>query len=449
MHVVIAGFGKEGQASLDYYLKLGAKVTVVDEQPIQPADLPVGVDSKTGPDCFRQLDQLQADLIIRSAGLAPYKLKTNAKIWSATNEFFEKCPSPIIGVTGSKGKGTTASLITSILRAAGKTVHLLGNIGVPALSQLEQIAKSDVVVYELSSFQLWDIEFSPQIAVILHIEPDHLDVHSSFEDYLAAKAGIVASQTVDDICLYHPSNGHSLAIARRQPYFTERSAKYGQDNKTSNIITVYNDGVNFISSNSNLICAVAELQLPGQHNIENAEAAISACLNFDPTLSGQVIAHGLANFSGLNHRLKYIATVNQVDYYDDSIATTPGSAIAAIASFSQPKVLLVGGSSKGADFSGLAKAVAEADIRQVLVYGAEMDKIATALEQAGVTNFSRYDTVTMQQLVQQAHRLARPGDAVVLSPACASFDMFKSYEDRGQQFIAAVESLGRESDATP
>lgn len=447
MHIVIAGFGREGRESLDYFLRQGHRVTVVDEKAIVKDSLPADVDSRSGEDVFERLDDLSPDLVIRTAGLAPYKLKTTAKVWSATNEFFQKCPAPIIGVTGSKGKGTTCSLIASILRASGKKVHLLGNIGIPALRELDSIQPQDIVVYELSSFQLWDIEYSPHVAVVLHIEPDHLDVHSSFEDYVGAKSRIVAFQTRNDVCLYHPENSFSEMIARTQHQAETHAAKYGTANNQNTVVTAYDDKKHFLKSDGMKICSVKELQIPGKHNVQNAEAAISACLAIDEGISNETIASGLRNFAGLDHRLKFIDTVDGVEYYDDSIATTPGSTIAAIDSFIEPKVLLVGGSSKGADFTELSHAVADASIRHVFVYGKEMENIASSFKEEGITSYSVESDVTMEQLVEKASSVAEPGDVVVLSPACASFDMFKSYEDRGDQFIQSVKKINRTHNA--
>lgn len=428
MKVAIAGFGVEGRANHAYFLEQGHDVTIVDERDLELADLPQGTKAIVGEGAFSQLNGF--DLVVRTAGLAPYKITTDGKIWSGTNEFFEKCPAPIIGVTGSKGKGTTSSLITAILRAAGHTVHLVGNIGDPAISELEKIAPSDLVVYELSSFQLWDAERSPHVAVVLYIEPEHLDVHEDLDDYVNAKANIARYQTQDDIVIYNGANSYAVSIAHQS-----QGAKIPYQHPQAAHIT---DG--FFWFGEQRLCSIDALKLPGVHNLDNACAAITAAWKWvkEPT----AIEAGLASFAGLPHRLKYVRTVDEVAYYDDSIATTPGSAIAALNAFAAPKVLILGGSDKGADYTELAQQVARHDVAQVILIGDEAPKIENALNEAGVEAVVNLgNQVSMHDVVSRAHALAKSGDVVVLSPACASFGMFKNYVDRGEQFIAAVNAL--------
>lgn len=429
MKIAIAGYGLEGKSNYEYFARGDNQVVIVDEREV--TDAPVDASVITGEGAFEKLDGF--DMVVRTAGLAPRKITTDGKIWSATNEFFAKCTTPIIGVTGTKGKGTTSSLIDSILRAAGKKTVLVGNIGRPALDALDEANAADVVVYELSSFQLWDLEKSPQVAVVLMIEPDHLDVHMNFDEYVAAKANIRKFQTEADLCFYHPTNQFSRRIAEvnelanAYPYNdpAEPRAVYALDGK------FWADG--------QAICDVEALQLPGAHNVENACAAISAALAMTDDFAA--VERGLRDFHGLDHRLKFVREVGGVKFYDDSIATTPGSAIAAMKAFDQPKTLILGGSSKGADFAEVAKIAAAEDVRHVVAIGAEAEKIQQAFADTGIKITNLGENTTMPEIVATAQNNTDAGDVVILSPACASFGMFKNYKDRGDQFIAAVNAL--------
>jgi len=430
MKIAIAGYGLEGKSNYAYFAGQG-DITIVDEREIID-DLPEGVPTILGEGAFEKLADF--DMVVRTASLAPNKVQTNGKIWSATNEFFAKCPAAIIGVTGSKGKGTTCSLIASILREAGQTVHLVGNIGVPALDVLDKVKPEDIVVYELSSFQLWDLEKSPQVAVVLMIEPDHLDIHTDFDEYITAKSNIRKHQAADDICFYHPTNKFSRQIADVSEY--PNAHPY---NDPIDDVSVYVDNGDFVED-SCVICPVDALQLPGAHNLDNACAAISAAMAGFGAY-GDAVERGLRAFHGLDHRLKLIRELEGRKYYDDSIATTPGSAVAAMKAFTQPKVLILGGSSKGAEFGDVAKVAATEDVRCAILIGDEANKIEREFALTSVPTVNLGSDVTMNQIVKAARDQSEQGDIIILSPACASFGMFKSYSDRGDQFVAAVEAL--------
>ena len=426
MKVAIAWYGAEGQSSYRYYVGKGDDVTIVTPKVGEQYPIPEGAKSIVQDDAFSLLNGF--DIVVRSSGLRPDSLKTDAKIWSATNEFFAVCPAPIIGVTGTKGKGTTASLIASILKAAGKTVHLVGNIGVPALEVLPNIKSDDIVVYELSSFQLWDLEKSPHVAVVLMIEPDHLDVHRDMEEYITAKQQIAAHQTSEDIAIYHPTNQFSKQIV---------SAGEGQKVRYG----LSEDGGAYVKENtfivhSNPLCSVETLQLVGQHNLDNACAAISAAWSY--TQDKGAIEKGLHDFTSLPHRLKLVAEVKGVKYYDDSIATTPGSAVAALKSFAAPKVIILGGSDKGADYSEIVELCVQTNTKIIAV-----GQTGEAIHELACSKGADSHRVTggMSEVVSTAAGVAEAGSVVILSPASASFDQYKSYADRGEQFIAAVSQL--------
>jgi UDP-N-acetylmuramoylalanine--D-glutamate ligase len=425
MKVAIAGYGIEGKASFDYWCTKGAEVTIADERDSLsvPAEAAGAI---LGADAFAELGDF--DLIVRSPSINPEKLPYGNKVWSATNEFLKECPAPIIGVTGTKGKGTTSSLAAAILKESGRTVHLVGNIGVPAIQELENIKKDDVVVYEMSSFQLWDAQKSPHIAIVLMLEPDHLDVHASFEEYVEAKSQIVRHQSAEDIALYHPTNQWSSEIAHSGG---SQPVRYGIPDDGQ----VYVDGDAFYIEDTR-ICSVTALQLVGEHNRENACAAISAALAAGAERSA--VEAGLKSFRGLNHRLKFVRTVNGVSYYDDSIATTPGSAIAALRSFTAPRFIILGGSSKGAVYDEIV-AECRAANATVIAIGQTGEIIARLCAEQDVA--CHRVTGLMDEVVAKAHEIAPEGSVVMLSPASASFDQYDNYGHRGDQFVAAVEAL--------
>ena len=433
MKVAIAGFGLEGRVNYRHWHDLGHEVTIVDERELPADDLPEGASVVVGDGVFDHLEEY--DLVIRTAGLNPTKLKTDIdKIWSATNEFFAKCPAPIVGVTGTKGKGTTSSLIASIFRAAGKTTHLVGNIGTAALDELPKIHAQDMVVYELSSFQLWDIKKSPEVAVILLIEPDHLNVHRDMDDYVAAKSNIRAFQIDGDLCIYHPTNELSAQAAtvsaegQLQRYaIPDDGGAYEKDG--------------FFWQGDQQICSKDALQLLGQHNVENACAAISVAKHYG--VSNEAIETGLRNFHGLPHRLELVRELDGVEYFNDSFSSAPSATLAAVRSFTVPEVIILGGTDKGADFSELIHDLADRqNIRRILVVGEIRDKLAKLLHKAGLESKTDVLTVrTMNEIVTVARQIAQPGDVVLLSPGCASFDMFRNFYDRGDQFRELVNAL--------
>ena len=441
MKIAIAGYGLEGEASYQYWNTPENDLTIVDAKQVPDRPLPEGVKTILGQDAFGHLDGF--DMVIRTAGLPPQNIKTDGQIWSSTNEFFARCPAPIVGVTGTKGKGTTASLTASILKAAGKTVHLVGNIGVAPLGELSKIASTDVVVFELSSFQLWDLEKSPHVSVILMIEPDHLNVHKDFEEYIEAKANIRRYQTLDDACIYHPTNEYSRQAAMVIPHGSyERSAWESMAGRYA----IPDDDQVYAKENTffvhdKAICSTDVLRLPGAHNIENACAAISAALHF--TDDYQLIERGLAEFEGLPHRLELVREMDGVKYYNDSFSSAPGATVAAINSFKSPEILILGGIDKGTDFGNLASVLKErTNIKQLIVIGEIRHKLADFMHSRGVTHpMDVSDVRTMKEIVDKARSYATAGDLVILSPACASFDMFKNFYDRGDQFRSIVQAL--------
>ncbi len=428
MKIALLGYGIEAESAYKYFSKKypDAKFVIYESKPNTKKPLPEGIEFHGGVKSF---NDIEADIAVRTPAINPKKINVSGKVTSVTKLFFENCPAPIIGVTGTKGKGTTASLISEILKVAGKKVWLVGNIGEPALNILDEVQPEDIIVYELSSFQLWDLAISPHVAVVLMVEPEHLDVHENNEDYVQAKGSIARFQSVEDSVIYYKNNEVSKSIAqiskgKKVPYPDESY--------------VHEKGGYFYWQQQK-ICSTQVLKLPGKHNIENACAAIASAWSW--TQDKDAIEKGLSSFKGLPHRLKFVATKGEVDYYDDSIATTPGSTIAALKAFDQPKVAILGGSSKGSDFTQLATEMNNLFIKKVLLIGEEAQHIKKDLDKTGFTNYEVLSNVDMSDIVKRASELADSGDVVILSPACASFDMFKNYEARGNEFINEVENL--------
>lgn len=427
MKVAIAGYGQEGEANYQYWANLGADLTILDEK--EPTRvLPENARTKIGADAFSSLEEY--DLVIRTASLSPHKLQGAKKVWSATNEFFARCHAPIIGVTGTKGKGTTSTLIAEILKEAKLTVHLVGNIGTAALPELASIEPSDTVVFELSSFQLWDLEKSPQSAVVLMIEPDHQDIHASMAEYVAAKANIGKYQTANDLMVYHPSNTYSAEIAHTSSAVKKRFLNPEGACVSNGQIII--DG--------NLVCAVAEVGLIGDHNLENICAAITVAWKYTQNVAA--IKKAVVNFKGLPHRLEFVRELNGVMYYNDSFSSAPGATVAAIRSFKKPITLICGGYDKQSDLSPIADAIVESNIiKEAILIGQTKKNLEALLKDRNFSAFNLMNTTDFKEIVEHAKANAEPGSVVLLSPGCASFDMFKNFYERGEQFKKIVSEL--------
>ena len=315
-----------------------------------------------------------------------------------------------------------------MLEAAGKKVELGGNIGRPPLTFLSELNAESWVVLELSSFQLIDLKQSPHIAVCLMVVPEHLDWHADVDDYTRAKSQLFAHQAADDIAIYFADNAVSKQLAdhspgQKVPYYAPPGA-------------VVDNGS--ISIDGQAICRTDELKLLGAHNWQNVCAAVTAVWQTG-THDIEAIRSVLTSFTGLPHRLALVRELDGIKYYDDSFGTTPETAIVAMQAFDQLKVVILGGSDKGATYDELAKAVAGSNVRAALLIGEQADRIQAALEDVGFTAVMPGGN-TISEIVTTARSIAQAGDVVLLSTACASFDMFKNYKDRGEQFTASCAS---------
>jgi len=431
MKIAILGYGLEGKSAYEYFSAQEYELTICDQN--ATLEVPPGAETVLGEQYLDNLDRF--DLLIRSPGLSPAAIlernpNVASKLSSQINEFMKASPTKnIIGITGTKGKGTTSTLIARMLGAGGHQVRLGGNIGVPPLSFIHELTNESWVVLELSSFQLIDLKQSPHIAVCLMVVPEHLNWHGTMQDYTLAKSQLFSHQKTDDYAIYFANNPTSRQIAengdgQKVPYYTAPGAFV-----ENGAFTIANQ----------VICPTSDIKLVGEHNWQNVCAALTAVWQAGMQNVAE-LRSVLKTFSGLEHRLELVRELNGVRYFDDSFGTTPETAIVALQAFSEPKVIVLGGSDKRASYDELAKAVASSNVRKALLIGDQAGRIQTALEQAGFTNFAPGGD-DMKAIVANAQAAAQSGDVVLLSPACASFGMFIDYKDRGNQFKQAVQAL--------
>ncbi len=450
--VAVLGFGQEGRATVNYLQKHGIKPVLFDQRPweeweksAQDEIKALGINFIFGPQAFFELKGF--DVAFRSPGIKISQLTiNNLQLTSQTKFFFDNCPAKIIGVTGTKGKGTTSSLIYEVLSKQSKILNLkskiflTGNIGkTQALDIIDNLNRDDWVVYELSSFQLQDLEKSPHIGVVLMVTSEHLDYHKDIEEYVEAKSAIVKYQTADDLAIVNADFPSSIKIGEQgsgqKIYFSRQKELergiYLQEGK----ITVSD------ILGQNIPYQISNVQLRGAHNLENIEAAIGACIAAG-VKDANVIQTAINNFKGLEHRLEFVEEKNGIKFYNDSFSTTPETAIAAINSFSEPLILILGGSSKNSDFTELGKSIIAAkNIKALILVGEEASRIKSVIRQKDGRLALLEGAKNMQEIFSQIKTVAKTGDVVLLSPACASFDMFKNYKDRGEQFKKYVASF--------
>lgn len=439
--VVVLGAGVEGLATLHYLKEHGITAALRDEK-VAKQDIAGDYDTYFGEDAFSDLTMF--DVAFRSPGIPVTTPKLQHArddgliITSQINFFLENCPSEVIGVTGTKGKGTTSSLIYEMLKQQGEEVYLGGNIGVPPFTFLDKLSVHSKVVLELSSFQLHDITTSPHIAVMLMVTSEHLDYHKDTAEYVDAKRNILRFQSTEDFAVInrdYPASNESDIYTNAQVLFVSRERKTGNGCYAL-------DGKILLDKNGKTeeILPIEDVLLPGKHNLENVCAAVMAA-----DLAGvskTSIVKVLKTFKGLEHRLELVRELNGVRYYDDSFSTTPETAVAAIEAFNNPEILILGGSSKNSDFNELGYMVStKENIKAVIGIGEEWWRIKEHIRAPKHNMLFIEDAKNMQQVVKAAKALAEPGDVVLLSPACASFGMFKNYKDRGDQFKSEVNNL--------
>jgi UDP-N-acetylmuramoylalanine--D-glutamate ligase len=438
MQIAILGFAGEGHAAYEYWNRDGNSITICDVDP--DTKVPKEAKARLGKDYLAGLDAY--DVLVRTPSLHPKDIVAANpknkdilnKVTTGTNEFFRVCPTKnIIGVTGTKGKGTTSTLITKMLEAAGKRVHLGGNIGIPPLDLLKNNIKlTDWVVLELSNFQLIDLHSSPPMGVCLMIEPEHLNWHETIDEYLDTKRQLFRHQSENDVAIYYGPNRYSLSIAEASPgvlmpFMAPPGAVVVEDEK------VVIEGVD--------ICSVDDIRLLGKHNWQNVCAAVTVAWQI--THDQQALKKAISAFPGLPHRLEFVREVDNVRYFNDSYASAPGATIAALSAIEGKKIMIVGGLDRGLELQEMARAFVKHsdDVRRVVIIGAAGLRLEKELAAHAFTNYDLLKAKDLAEIVQHAKANAQNGDSVVLSPGFASFDMFKNFEERGLKFKKIVNSL--------
>lgn len=448
--VAILGLGVEGFSSLRFFKENGAEVAVKDKKNEVEIDQELlgkaknyTSDFKFGYSYLQNL--LIYDIVVRSPSIRPDTPQllevahNGVKITSNTKIFFDICPGRIIGVTGTKGKGTTTALIGEILKRSGYRAFVGGNIGKAPLDFVNEMGSDNWAVLEMSSFQLIDMEKSPHVAVVLMVTSEHLDWHKDSNEYIEAKINIVSHQESQDFAVINvdyleSSRFSEETIAKKVFVSVHREQDSGVYLKDEVVTRTFN-------GKTERILPVDEIFLRGRHNVENIAAAAAATSVIGARVED--IAKIAREFKGLPHRLEFIKEVSGIKYYNDSFSTTPETAIAALKSFTEPIILILGGSNKGSSYSELGEEINKAEnVKEIVLIGDTADQMEQSIDAKGKykSKITR-ELRTMDEIVRIASEKARSGDIVLLSPACASFGLFKDYKDRGNQFKSVVRSL--------
>ena len=439
--IAVLGLGVSNRPLVRLLLEFGCTVIGCDRTPREKLDGEVLELERSG--CALRvgdgyLDGLEADLVFRTPGMHPENpalvqlRQKGAQVTSEMEVFFELCPCKLIAVTGSDGKTTTTTLISEMLKAAGHTVWLGGNIGTPLLPLCRQMGADDYAVVELSSFQLMDMRRSPQVAVITNLAPNHLDVHKDMEEYVEAKKNIYRFQTGADKLIVNLDNAITAPLTG--PGVTRYFARVG---KTDNGACM--DGTMILRDGKPVLDS-RDITIPGVHNIENYMAAILAV---EGIVSDAVIGQVARAFGGVEHRIELVRVKDGVRFYNDSIASSPSRTIAGLCSFTQPVALIAGGYDKQIPFDVLGPYVCQR-VSRLYLNGATADKIRAAVEGCPEYAPGKPEIISCADFtdaVKKAAEDAKAGDIVLMSPACAAFDQFKNFMERGQYFKKLVGEL--------
>ncbi len=447
--VAIIGLGVSNIPLIDYMYDKKAKVTVFDDR--EEDKIPKEIMDKIkeykfefsfGKDNLSKLKNF--DIIFRSPSCMPTRpeleeeAKNGAIVTTEIEMLMQMCPAKIIGVTGSDGKTTTTSLIYAILKKAGYNTYLGGNIGTPLFTKLEEMTPEDVVVLELSSFQLMGMKISPHIGVITNITPNHLNIHKDYQEYIDAKKNIFKYQNENDIVILNYDNEITRNSAKEA---MSKVVFFSHKEKLENGFIV--DGKIIKRCEDDIrkhIIETKDIVLRGEHNYENVATALAATATL---VNEDVAVEAIKEFKPVEHRIEFIKEINKVKWYNDSVSSSPTRTIAGLNSFDEEIVLIAGGYDKNLDYTPIAKPIVE-KVKKLILIGQTSGKIYDCVKEEAEKQNTKIDIYmcnTLEETVNLAKRVAKPHQVVLFSPASASFDMFKNFADRGEQFKKLVNEL--------
>lgn len=445
--VAVLGIGVSNTPLIKMLRRHGIAVTARDKASREDLGeraeelLSLGAELCLGPDYLEHLDE---DVIFRTPGMRPdlpqllQAKEQGSVITSEMEVFFQVCPCPIIAVTGSDGKTTTTTIIANMLQEAGYHTYLGGNIGKPLLPDVDGMEPEDYAVVELSSFQLMTMEQSAHVAVVTNLAPNHLDVHKGMEEYIAAKRNVFAHQHCGDRAVFNLDNEITRGFMADAP---GQAVGFSRLTVPDQGVYLQGDAI-WVSDEKGKrpVLSRSDIQVPGEHNVENFMAAIAAVNGIVPD---EAIAAAAGKFTGVEHRIELVRVINGARYYNDSIATSPTRTMAGLHAFGGQKVILIaGGYDKHIPFAPMVPDILKS-VKHLVLTGATAEKIAQSVrshpDYAGAPPISLYEDFT--DAVRAAHSMAQPGDIVTLSPACAAFDKFKNFAQRGEVYKKIIREL--------
>lgn len=426
--IAIIGLGVSNLPLLEYLYNLSCDVTIFQDNKLE-----IDISKYNYPIHYGLKELKGFDIIFRSPGCLPSReelqeeISRGAYVTTEVAEVVRLTPSKVIGITGSDGKTTTTTLINLVLKANGYNTYLGGNIGTPLFTQIENMKEDDIVVLELSSFQLIDMKISPEIAVITNISPNHLDKHKDYEEYIKAKENIFRNNDGILVLNYDNEVTNKITSSREIRYFSKETK--------TNAFYIYENNIYF---QGKLIIDTSQLQIKGLHNYENICACLSAIYDM---IDLDTSVKAITDFKGVEHRIEFVREINGVKWYNDSVSSSPTRTIAGLNSFKEKIVLIAGGYDKNLDYTPLAEPILK-KVSKLILFGNTKDKIYQAvINKKKEESLDIYICNTLEEVVSIAHQVSIPKEIVLFSPASASFDMFKNFADRGKQFKDLVNKL--------